>query len=59
MLVNSAVQQAAALGVQDLWLYTADSRKMYENMGWIYVSDDMYLGEMVSIMKHPLNSKPL
>lgn len=50
-LAQYAMEQAARMGVRRLWLYTPNSRSLYERLGWVFVEEQEYLGERVSIMR--------
>jgi GNAT superfamily N-acetyltransferase len=50
-LVTYAMNQARHMGIRQLWLYTAASRKLYEHLGWKYVMESDYLAERVTIMR--------
>lgn len=49
-LVRHAVQQAAAMGVTRLYLYTESARGLYEKLGWCTIAEEHYEGQPVTIM---------
>jgi GNAT superfamily N-acetyltransferase len=49
-LARHAVQQAAAMGGQQLYLHTASGRGFYERLGWRSIAAEWYEGEPVTIM---------
>jgi GNAT superfamily N-acetyltransferase len=57
-LVEHAMEQARRMGISLLWLYTPASRKMYERLGWRYVSEEDYQGETVTIMRLDFSLPP-
>ena len=50
LLVRHAVQQAAQMGVQRLYLYTHAARVFYAKLGWRFLAEDEYEGQAVAIM---------
>lgn len=50
-LALHAMTRAAEMGIPLLWLYTPASRRLYERLGWQYVSEEGYLGETVTVMQ--------
>ncbi len=49
-LVRRVVQQAAALGVARLYLYTENARGLYEKLGWRAIATEHFEGSPVTIM---------
>ncbi|MGI8855780.1 MAG: GNAT family N-acetyltransferase [Thermomicrobiales bacterium] len=49
-LVRRVVQQAAALGIARLYLYTENARGLYEKLGWRVIATDRFEGSPVTIM---------
>lgn len=54
-LSRHAMNEAARLGVNRLWLYTVAARPLYERLGWVYQKEEDYLGEQATIMKCDLD----
>ena len=48
-LVRHAVHQTALMGVQRLYLYTHAARAFYANLGWRFLAEDEYEGQLVAI----------
>ncbi|MFN8511752.1 MAG: GNAT family N-acetyltransferase [Thermomicrobiales bacterium] len=55
-LVRHAVQQAAAMGVARLYLFTETARELYEKLGWRAIAEDHYEGQPVTIMAIDLSA---
>lgn len=51
-LVNYAMNDARKTGIKKWWLYTANSRAMYERLGWVFHSEVEYEGETVTLMTY-------
>ncbi|SUI86015.1 GNAT family N-acetyltransferase [Shewanella baltica] len=51
LLVNAVVDYAKALGLQKIYLFTADKADFYQTLGWSTISREDYMGEMVTIME--------
>jgi GNAT superfamily N-acetyltransferase len=49
-LVSHAMRQAAQMGVNRLYLYTASARDFYQKLGWAEIATDFYEGRPVCIM---------
>lgn len=49
-LVEAVVKEAATRGEQELWLFTHDQRKLYERLGWVHISREIYKNEEVDLM---------
>ena len=49
-LVRHAVNQAAGMGVERLYLYTHPARDFYRKLGWQDLEEDVYEGRRVTIM---------
>jgi len=49
-LVRHAVQQAAAMRIGHLYLYTDNARGLYEKLGWRVIGEEEYEGNHVAIM---------
>ncbi|MEI8601425.1 GNAT family N-acetyltransferase [Shewanella sp. PP-Sp27a-2] len=52
LLVNAIVDYAKALGLQKIYLFTADKAEFYQTLGWSKISREDYMGEMVTIMEY-------
>ncbi|WP_285418590.1 GNAT family N-acetyltransferase [Pseudomonas sp. efr-133-TYG-5] len=50
-LVNRIVAEAAALGVQELYLYTDAAQSLYARLGWEVVEELIYEDLPVTVMK--------
>jgi GNAT superfamily N-acetyltransferase len=57
LLSQHAMQEAARMGINQLWLYTTSARKLYEKLGWQYVTEEHYLDESATIMNINLAEK--
>jgi GNAT superfamily N-acetyltransferase len=55
-LVRHAVQAAAAMGVMRLYLHTETARDLYESLGWQPIGEEVYEGELSTIMSIDLDS---
>jgi GNAT superfamily N-acetyltransferase len=55
VLVRHVVEQARALGIKELWLFTPDKEHFYRRLGWQTVESTRYRGEEVVIMKLELD----
>lgn len=51
-LVNRIVEEAAGLGVRELYLYTDAAQSLYARLGWKVVEDLVYEDLPVTIMKY-------
>jgi|SRR5579872_273119 len=49
-LVRHAMDRAAAIGIDRLYLYTRSARGLYETLGWRTIAADEYEGRLVHIM---------
>lgn len=49
-LVQRVAQEAKALGVETLYLFTPDKRAFYEHRGWAVLEQTRYRGYNVSVM---------
>jgi len=49
-LVERAVEEARALGVETLYLFTPDRESFYAHMGWEVLERTEYVGEQVVVM---------
>ena len=58
-LVRRAVQQAAALGVTRLYLYTESARDLYEKLGWRAIAKEHYDGQPVTIIAIDISPQAL
>jgi predicted N-acetyltransferase YhbS len=56
-LVESAAKEARRLGVEDLYLYTTYSERLYARLGWITLERVEYHGRSIAIMRHTLNKE--
>ncbi len=50
-LVRRVVEEAKALGVETLYLFTPDRESFYARMGWTTIEKTIYHNEHVTIMK--------
>lgn len=50
LLVRHTVHQTARMGVKHLYLYTHAAREFYTKLGWRFLEEDMYEGQLVAIM---------
>jgi GNAT superfamily N-acetyltransferase len=58
-LVRRVVQQAAAIGIARLYLYTESAQGLYEKLGWQVIATDHFEGSPVTIMAiDPLEHHP-
>ena len=53
-LVNRIVEEAAALGLPQLYLYTDAAQSLYARLGWEVVEDMIYEGLPVTVMKRSI-----
>jgi N-acetylglutamate synthase-like GNAT family acetyltransferase len=51
-LVNRVVEEAAALGVPELYLYTDTSQSLYARLGWEVIEELVYDDLPVTVMKY-------
>lgn len=51
-LVGHALRASAAMGVEQLYLYTAGAEAFYRRLGWAPVARDRYEGSRVVVMKY-------
>ena len=56
-LVESAAQEAQRLGVEDLYLYTTYSERLYARLGWITLERVEHHGRSSVIMRYTLNKE--
>lgn len=49
-LVRHAVEEATRMGISRLYLYTESARDLYERLGWHPIANEVYEGQMVTIM---------
>ncbi len=49
-LVRHAVEQAAAMGIARLYLFTPDAQGLYEKLGWQTLATEHFEGHPVTIM---------
>ncbi|MCH4900668.1 MULTISPECIES: GNAT family N-acetyltransferase [unclassified Pseudomonas] len=54
-LVNRIVEEAAALGVPQLYLYTDAAQSLYARLGWEVLEETEYDGLPVTVMKRALD----
>lgn len=54
LLVNAVVDYAKALGLQKIYLFTADKADFYQALGWSIISREDYKGGRVTIMEYEL-----
>lgn len=54
LLVNAVIEHARAIGLQKIYLFTADKADFYQALGWSMISQENYKGEMVTIMEYQL-----
>lgn len=57
MLVLHCLNEAARLGLPELYLYTPDVQAVYEKYGWREIAQHWYNGETVSVMKLDLRQR--
>jgi GNAT superfamily N-acetyltransferase len=55
-LLAACEREAAALGIESLFLYTHSAEQFYRRYGWDVVARDVYGGQMVAIMSKPLQA---
>ena len=55
-LVNRVVEEAAALGVPELYLYTDTSQSLYARLGWQVVEELVYEELPVVVMKYVIRA---
>jgi len=55
-LVNRVVEEAAALGVPELYLYTDTSQSLYARLGWQVVEKLIYEELPVVVMKYVIRA---
>lgn len=56
LLVNAVVEHARAIGLQKIYLFTADKADFYQALGWSTISREYYMGEMVTIMEYEFSN---
>jgi GNAT superfamily N-acetyltransferase len=54
-LVKRVVEEAAALGVPELYLYTDTSQSLYARLGWEVIEELVYDDLPVTVMKYTLH----
>ena len=54
LLVKAVVDYAKALGLQKIYLFTADKADFYQALGWSIISREDYKGGRVTIMEYEL-----
>ena len=54
LLVKAVVDYAKALGLQKIYLFTADKADFYQTLGWSIISREDYKGGRVTIMEYEL-----
>ncbi|MGI2128665.1 GNAT family N-acetyltransferase [Shewanella oncorhynchi] len=57
LLVNAVIEHARAIGLQKIYLFTADKADFYRALGWSIISLEDYKGEMVTIMEYELSQQ--
>lgn len=57
LLVNAVIEHARAIGLQKIYLFTADKADFYRALGWSMISHEDYKGEMVTIMEYELSQQ--
>ncbi len=55
-LVNRVVEEAAALGVPELYLYTDTSQSLYARLGWQVIEELVYEELPVVVMKYVIRA---
>lgn len=50
-LMRHVVRKAAQMGIKKLYLYTGSAREFYERLGWRFVAEEPYEGNIASIME--------
>ena len=56
-LVQRVVDEARALGVETLYLFTPDRESLYARMGWSVIERTEYRGEQVVVMELPISTR--
>jgi len=56
-LVQRVVDEARALGVETLYLFTPDRESLYARMGWKVIERTEYRGEQVVVMELPISKR--
>jgi len=56
-LVQRVVDEARALGVETLYLFTPDRESLYARMGWKVIERTEYRGEQVVVMELPISTR--
>jgi len=51
-LVKYVLRRIVKMKIPLLWLYTLNSRKLYERLGWEFIAEEEYFGKIVSIMRY-------
>jgi len=51
-LVKAAIEEAKALGVERLYLFTPDRVRFYSRLGWKVIEHTQYRGQNVTIMSY-------
>jgi GNAT superfamily N-acetyltransferase len=55
-LVRRIESEAAAIGVERLYLYTPDAEEFYARLGWTVDERCRYLGQRVAVMSKPIGA---
>ncbi|WP_339447540.1 GNAT family N-acetyltransferase [Pseudomonas sp. EA_5y_Pfl2_R50] len=58
-LVNRVVEEATALGVRELYLYTDTSQSLYARLGWEVLEELVYENLPVTVMKYTTQNASL
>ena len=58
-LVIRVVEEAKALGVPELYLYTDTSQSLYARLGWVVVEELVYEDLPVTVMKYTTQNASL
>lgn len=56
-LVQRVVDEARALGIKTLYLFTPDRESLYARMGWKVIERTEYRGEQVVVMELPISTR--
>lgn len=56
-LVQRVVDEARALAVETLYLFTPDRESLYARMGWLVIERTEYRGEQVVVMELPISTR--
>ncbi|MGL5409740.1 MAG: GNAT family N-acetyltransferase [Shewanella sp.] len=57
LLVNAVLDHANSLGLEKIYLFTADRAEFYRAQGWCSIARETYKGEMVTIMEYRIGQQ--